>query len=82
MCIRDRASGVPDVVVAEAIRAGISIINIDTELRIGFTDELRKALTENPDEVDPRKYLHPAIEGVKQAAIKKLRAFGTKNVVQ
>ena len=76
------ASGVPDGVIAEAIKAGIAIINIDTELRIGFTDEVRKFLTENPDEIDPRKYLHPGIEGVKQAALRKLSAFGTKNVVQ
>ena len=76
------ASGVPDDIIKEAIAAGIAIINIDTELRIGFTDKLRKFLHENPEEIDPRKYLHPAIEGVKEAAIKKLTAFGTKNVVQ
>ncbi len=76
------ASGVPDGVISEAIRAGIAIINIDTELRIGFTDSLREFLTANVDEIDPRKYFHPAIEGVKQAAIRKLHAFGTKNVVQ
>lgn len=76
------ASGVQDDVVAQAISAGIAIINIDTELRLGFTKELRQSLQEHPDEVDPRKYLHPAIEGVKQAAIKKLQAFKTKNLIQ
>lgn len=76
------ASGVPDDVIQQAIAAGIAIINIDTELRIGFTDNLRKALQEMPDEVDPRKYLKPAIEAVKEAAMSKLRAFGTKNIVQ
>ncbi len=72
------ASGVPDDVITQAIKAGISIINIDTELRIGFTQNLRKALAEHPDEVDPRKYLSPAIEGVKEAAKKKLLAFKTQ----
>ncbi len=76
------ASGVPDDVIQQAIVAGVAIINIDTELRIGFTDSLRKALAENLDEIDPRKYLGPAIDGVKQAAIKKLQAFKTKNIVQ
>lgn len=75
------ASGVPDDVIAKAIEAGVAIINIDTELRIGFTNELRVFLASHPDEIDPRKYLHPAIEGVKQAAIKKLKAFKTKNIV-
>ncbi len=76
------ASGVPDDVIQQAITAGIAIINIDTELRISFTDELRKSLAEMPDEVDPRKYFHPAIDGVKAAAMKKLRAFNTQNIVK
>ncbi len=75
------ASGVPDETISEAIKAGIAIINIDTELRVAFTKELRIFLASHPDEVDPRKYLSPAIEGVKQAAIKKLKAFKTKNIV-
>jgi fructose-bisphosphate aldolase, class II len=75
------ASGVPDDVIAEAIAAGISIINIDTELRIGFTKNLRSSLAEHPDEVDPRKYFTPAIEGVTQAAKQKLLAFKTINQV-
>lgn len=75
------ASGVPDDVIKQAIAAGIAIINIDTELRMGFTKELRIFLASHPDEIDPRKYLNPAIEGVKQAALKKLKAFNTQNIV-
>lgn len=75
------ASGVPDDVIAQAIANGISIINIDTELRMAFTSNLRNALSEHPDEVDPRKYLAPAIEGVREAAKKKLLAFKTINLV-
>ncbi len=75
------ASGVPDDVIAQAIENGIAIINIDSELRVAFTQELRVFLASHPDEVDPRKFLNPAIEGVKQAAIKKLKAFKTKNIV-
>ncbi len=75
------ASGVPDDIILKAISAGVSIINIDTEIRIGFSSELRKALADHPDEIDPRKYLTPAIEGVKNAAIRKLKAFKTINQV-
>ncbi len=75
------ASGVSDDVIAQAIKNGIAIINIDTELRLAFTQELRIFLASHADEIDPRKYLHPAIEGVKQAALKKLKAFKTKNIV-
>lgn len=76
------ASGVPDDVIEKAIQAGIAIINIDTELRIGFTHELRVFLASHPDEVDPRKYLNPAIEGVKQVAMKKLQSFKTQNLIK
>ena len=76
------ASGVPDEVIQEAIAAGIAIINIDTELRMGFTKELRIFLASHPDEIDPRKYLNPAIEGVKQAALKKLKVFKTQNLIK
>jgi fructose-bisphosphate aldolase, class II len=75
------ASGVPESTIAEAIAAGIAIINIDTELRIGFTKELRVFLASHPDEIDPRKFLNPAIEGVKKAAMQKLKAFKTQNIV-
>lgn len=73
------ASGVPDDIINQAIGAGICIINIDTEIRIGFTNALRKALADNPEEIDPRKYLTPAILGVKEAAMRKLKAFKTIN---
>ena len=76
------ASGVPDDVIAQAITAGIAIINIDTELRIGFTKELRVFLASHPDEIDPRKFLNPAIDGVKQAAMKRLKAFKTQNLLK
>ncbi len=75
------ASGVPDDVIAEAIKAGIAIINIDTELRMGYTSNLRVALASHPDEIDIRKYSKPAMEGVKDAAMKKLKAFKTQNIV-
>lgn len=75
------ASGIERSVIRQAISAGISIINIDTELRIGFTKALRKALGEHPDEVDPRKYLTPAIAGVKEVAKQNLQDFMTINQV-
>ncbi len=75
------ASGVPDEVIIEAIKSGIAIINIDTELRMGFTSGLRKGLEENPSEIDPRKYFAPAIAGVKESAMRKLALFKTQNLL-
>lgn len=76
------ASGVDENVIHEAIRSGIAIINIDTELRLAFSESLRKSLADQPNEIDPRNIMKPVIEAVKQAAIHKLRQFGTRNVAK
>lgn len=71
------ASGVPEDVIRQAIANGIGIINIDTELRLAYTGALRQALADQPKEVDPRKIMQPVIAAVKQAAVMKLKEFGT-----
>lgn len=76
------ASGVDENVTREAIKNGIAIINIDTELRIAYSDSLRKSLAEQKDEVDPRHIMKPVIEAVKLAAEKKLKQFGTQNLIK
>jgi fructose-bisphosphate aldolase, class II len=75
------ASGVPVKVVQTAIANGIAIINIDTELRIAFSTALRQSLADQPGEIDPRKIMKPVISAVKMAAEKKLKEFGTRNIV-
>lgn len=75
------ASGIDENVIHEAIIRGVAIINIDTELRMAFTEALRKSLLDQPTEIDPRHIMKPVIEGVKQAAMKKLKQFGTKNLL-
>jgi fructose/tagatose bisphosphate aldolase len=75
------ASGVDDETISGAIRNGICIINIDTELRIAFSDALRESLSRHPDETDPRHFMSPAIDAVKSAAITKLKRFQTRDVL-
>ncbi|MBP9686866.1 MAG: class II fructose-bisphosphate aldolase [Candidatus Doudnabacteria bacterium] len=76
------ASGVDEVVIREAIQAGVAIINIDTELRVAFTDALRASVQSQPEEVDPRALFRPVIAAVTAAARKKLVQFGTKNIIK
>lgn len=76
------ASGVDENVIHEAIVSGVAIINIDTELRVAFSDALRLSLKTQPEEVDPRVLLQPAIAAVTAAARKKLAQFGTKNIIK
>ena len=74
------AKGVPDEILHEASISGVSKINVDTDLRLAFTSEIRKALTENPSAFDPRKYLTPAREKITEVVEHKIKnVFGSAN---
>ena len=59
------AKGVPNEILNEASRLGVSKINVDTDLRLAMTANIRKVFGEKPSEFDPRKYLSPARDAVK-----------------
>lgn len=71
------ASGVPDEDVRRGIDLGVRKINIDTELRQSFSGALKTYISENPDNIDPRKILTPAKEAMKSIVKKKMRLFGS-----
>lgn len=54
------SSGVPDDLLAAAVRRGMTKINIATQLNKVFTAALREQLAADPGLVDPRRYLSPA----------------------
>lgn len=74
------ASGVDPGTIALAIKAGIGIINIDTELRLTFARALRATLETYPEEIDPRRIMKPVIQAIKETATAKLRQFGTREL--
>ncbi|MFD1675928.1 class II fructose-bisphosphate aldolase [Alicyclobacillus fodiniaquatilis] len=67
------ASGVPDNLIRNCIKYGISKINIATELKIPYANALRTFLQENPDEVDPRKYFKPGLHAYVDVVREKIR---------
>ena len=67
------AKGVPDEMLKKAGESGVSKINVDTDLRLALTANIRKVLAEEPAEFDPRKYLIPAREAIKQTVQHKIR---------
>jgi len=66
------AKGVPNDILKEAGKLGVSKINVDTDLRLAMTANIRKVFGEKPSEFDPRKYLAPARDAVKEVVSYKI----------
>ena len=73
------ASNLPENLVKEAIRLGISKINIATDLKIPFADAVKEYFKENPEANDPRKYMTPGKEAMREVIIAKIRMCGSEN---
>jgi fructose-bisphosphate aldolase class II len=71
------ASGIPVGEIKKAIKLGIRIINIDTEIRLAFTEAVKKTLAADLKIYDPRKVLGPAAEAVEKTVGKKVKEFGS-----
>jgi len=71
--------GVPDAQIRCAIKNGINKINTDTDLRLAFDAAVRKTITENPKDFDPRHILGPAREIIQKVAEERIRLFGSIN---
>ena len=71
------AQGVPMNELQESIKLGVSKINVDTDGRLAITAAIRKVFAETPEKFDPREYLAPAREALKQIIIGKMKDFHT-----
>ncbi|HBF87409.1 MAG TPA: fructose-1,6-bisphosphate aldolase, class II [Bacteroidales bacterium] len=60
------AVGIPEEQLRRAAASAVCKINIDSDGRIAMTAAIRKAFVDNPGEFDPRKYLGPARDALKQ----------------
>jgi fructose-bisphosphate aldolase class II len=60
------AVGIPEEQLRRAAASAVCKINIDSDGRLAMTAAVRKTLTENPAEFDPRKYLGPARDQLKE----------------
>ena len=69
------ASGVPDGQLKSAIKMGVAVFNIDTDLRVAFNKALRNNLKNNPQIYDPRKLLAPATEALQKVAEHKIKVL-------
>jgi len=67
------AQGVPEDMIRTAAKYGVCKVNIDTDLRLAMTAEIRKYHVENPAEFDPRKYLSPARDAIQAMVQHKIK---------
>lgn len=68
-------SGISDEDFTNAIKAGISIIHINTEIRVAYKEAVEKYLKENPNDVAPYKILQPAVDAVEKVVESRLKLF-------
>ena len=68
-------SGISDEDFTNAIKAGISIIHINTEIRVAYKDAVEKYLIENPNEIAPYKFLAPAVDAIEEVVYNRLKLF-------
>lgn len=66
------ARGVPEEMLRKAAGMAVCKINIDSDLRMACTATIRKYLAENPSHFDPRQYLGPARQAIKEIVRHKL----------
>lgn len=66
------AKGVPEELLRKAASMAVCKINIDSDFRLTMTGTIRKYLTENPKEFDPRKYLGAARENMQKVVEHKI----------
>jgi fructose-bisphosphate aldolase class II len=71
------ASGLTQEQLQETVRRGVNKINIDTDVRLAFTQAVRDVLTTKPEEYDPRKICGPARDAMTQVVREKIRLFGS-----
>ncbi|MFA9378920.1 MAG: tagatose-bisphosphate aldolase subunit GatY [Lachnotalea sp.] len=73
------ASGLSDKAVQESIRLGICKVNFATELRIAYSDGIKKVLAESPDTFDPKKYGSAGMKNVKHLVMGRMKVCGCDN---
>ena len=70
------AMGVPESAISEAVKLAVCKVNIDTDLRMALIAKIREVFVTKPAEFDPRKYLGPGREAIREMVKHKLQVLG------
>jgi fructose-bisphosphate aldolase, class II len=69
--------GVPVPEIVRGIKNGVRKVNIDTDCRMAMAAQFRRVATQHPAEFDPRKFLKPAMDAMRDLVRARFEAFGT-----
>lgn len=69
--------GVPVEEIERGIKHGVRKVNIDTDCRMAMSGQFRRIATESPSEFDPRKFLKPAMDAMRDLCRDRFERFGT-----
>ncbi|MBN9435423.1 class II fructose-bisphosphate aldolase [Bosea sp. (in: a-proteobacteria)] len=69
--------GVPVEEIVRGIRHGVRKVNIDTDCRMAMAGQFRRIATENAGEFDPRRFLKPAMDAMRDLCRDRFEQFGT-----
>jgi fructose-bisphosphate aldolase class II len=72
-------TGIPTKDIQKSVSLGTAKINVNTENQIASAKAVREVLAAQPEQYDPRKYLGPARESIKDTVQGKMREFGSSN---
>jgi len=75
-------SGVPTRKIKRAIKEGVNIINIGTNIKVAFSETLIETCKKNKKEMDPRNLLKPSIQAIEDAAIKQMKIMGSADQIK
>ena len=70
-------SGVADGKIKKAVKEGVNIINIGTDLKVAFCRTLINTCLKNKKETDPRNLLKPTIVAMEKVIMEKMKLFGS-----
>lgn len=76
------ASGISDKKIKKAIKAGVNIINIGTDIKRAFSKTLIQNCLKNRKETDPRNLMSPTIKAVEEVVFNKMKLFGSAGQIR
>lgn len=71
--ILDDAIGIPEEMLRQAAKSAVCKINIDSDVRLAMTAAVRQDIIENPSHFDPRQYLRPGRDNVRELVKHKIQ---------